>query len=108
MTTQHLLDEYKDIDTVVNIGVCGGVRGKVELGGIYVVDKCSQFDFDTTAIDDVKIGQLYEFDQPFINVFNNKAKALSKVYPVASLVTGDKFDCTQQTVDMIERTSARN
>lgn len=102
MAAQYLLDTYKEISVVLNIGVCGGVRGKVELGEIYLVSAAAQYDFDTTEIDDVPPGYMYGLETAYIDLQNAHTKKLSKLFPYAKLVTGDRFTGSQEVVDFIE------
>ncbi|HPG92225.1 MAG TPA: 5'-methylthioadenosine/S-adenosylhomocysteine nucleosidase [Clostridia bacterium] len=103
MTTQYLFDTYKEVDTLLNIGVCGGVKGKVELGKIYLVTKAAQYDLDTTEIDDVPHGFIYGLETEFVTLKNPFAKHLLQLFSEATLATGDRFTSSADIDIFIEK-----
>lgn len=103
MTAQYLFDAYKEIDTLLNIGVCGGVKGKVELGKIYLVTKAAQYDLDTTEIDDVPHGFIYGLETELISLKNPYAKHLLPLFREAKLATGDRFTASSDICIFIEK-----
>lgn len=103
MATQYLLDTYKEIGVIVNLGVCGGVKGKVELGKIYLVSSAAQYDFDTTEVDDMPHGFLYGLETVYVDLTSPYTKKLSALFPSARLVTGDRFTASEEVSLYIEK-----
>lgn len=57
--TQFVLDNYKEFNSIINIGACGGITKEVEIGTSYAVEKVSFFDVDVTGFgSNYKIGQI--------------------------------------------------
>ncbi len=93
LSTQFLLDNFP-IDRVINFGSVGGICGKAEILKYYVVDKCCQYDFDLSGLDNVSVGYIQDFDTVY---FYPKTENLSFL-PVASLATSDRF--TEKKADI--------
>lgn len=95
---QAVIDKYAP-KYIINAGTCGGTNTTVNIGSYYLVDKCFQFDFDVTAIDDVDIGYIQEYDRVF---FPTYLKNLSHL-PTTSLATADRFSNEKKDLDLIEK-----
>lgn len=93
LATQFLLDNYP-VDYVVNFGSVGGICGKTEILKYYAVDKCCQYDFDLSSLDNVSIGYIQDYDTVY---FYPKTDGLSFL-PAASLATSDRF--TEKKADI--------
>ena len=93
IATQFLLDNFP-IEFIVNFGSVGGISGKAEICGYYAVDKCCQYDFDLSELDNVPVGYIQDFDTVY---FYPKTDKLSFL-PVASLASSDRF--TAKTADI--------
>lgn len=86
ITTQAIIDKYSP-DYIINAGTCGGTDSSVAPLSFYLVDKCFQFDFDVTQIDDVEIGYIQEYDKKFFTAYTKGLNFLEK----ANLATADRF-----------------
>ena len=75
-----------EADTVINIGVAGGLNGGVNVGEIYGISKVVQYDFDLTQLNGTKIGTLDECEENYIPLKTTMA------YPLKKLATGDRFN----------------
>lgn len=95
--TQILIDDF-EVDTVINVGVAGGLGIDVEPGDVVIGSSLVQYDMDTSYFGD-RIGQIPRIDTfDFVSdeqlVFNAKAafKALDKHKCfVGRIATGDQF-----------------
>ncbi len=85
-STQYLLDNYP-VDYIVNFGSVGAVLGKAETLNYYAVDKCCQYDFDLSALDNVPVGYIQDYDRVY---FTPKTDRLSFL-PTAALASSDRF-----------------
>ena len=52
LSTQLLIDKYSP-DFILNFGTCGGMNNNVEILNYYAIDKCCQFDFDLSTLDNI-------------------------------------------------------
>jgi len=51
---------------VWNAGLSGGFGDKVKVGGVYAVEKAVEYDFDLAKLNNTRIGQLDEYDTPYL------------------------------------------
>lgn len=77
-----------DIDYVINIGVCGGFFGKVNLLDVVVVMRAGYYDADATTFPEYAYGQIPRYPK-FFECDNSLA--LGKDYVYGDIVSGDKF-----------------
>lgn len=86
LTTQLLIDKYNP-KFIFNFGTCGGMNKSVEILNYYLIDKCCQFDFDVTELDDVPLGYIQEYDTVYFDTYT-KGLDFLKTSRVAS---ADRF-----------------
>ena len=86
LTTQLLIDKYNP-KFIFNFGTCGGMNKSVEILNYYLIDKCCQFDFDVTELDDVPLGYIQEYNTVYFDTYTNGLDFL-KISRVAS---ADRF-----------------
>lgn len=96
--TQALIDKYSP-DYILNAGTCGGTDNSVKIKSYYLVDKCFQFDFDVTEIDDVEIGYIQEYDRVFFDGYTNGITFLEKT----NLATADRFSNEQKDLELLSK-----
>lgn len=82
---QYAVDRL-NADTVINIGVAGGLNKNCAVGKLYGISKAVQYDFDLTQLNGTKIGTLDECKENYL--------PLSTIgnYPLRALATGDRFN----------------
>ena len=96
LTTQHMIDKYNP-EFVLNFGTCGGMNNSVEVLNYYAIDKCCQFDFDLSELDDVSIGYIQDYDTVFFPTELNGISGLK----TARLASADRFICREDDVKTI-------
>ncbi len=96
LTTQLLIDKYNP-EFILNFGSCGGMNNSVKILSYYAVEKCCQFDFDLTDLEDVPLGYIQEYDRVFFPIENTKIDFLKKT----SLATADRFLCKESDIKTI-------
>ena len=96
ITAQAIIDKYSP-DYIINAGTCGGTDFSVSPLNFYLVDKCFQFDFDVTQIDDVEIGYIQEYNTKFFNAYTKGLDFLEK----ANLATADRFSNHPKDLSLI-------
>ncbi|WP_138204423.1 5'-methylthioadenosine/adenosylhomocysteine nucleosidase [Haloimpatiens lingqiaonensis] len=97
MCAQILIDDFK-VDSVINVGIAGGVGEKIYPGDVVIGDSLIQHDMDTSAFGD-KIGQV-----PRLDTFDFKSHSKLVEYAkkackninehncfVGTIVSGDQF-----------------
>ena len=75
MGTQIAVDEL-GAQTIINLGVAGGLNEHVDIGRVYAVSEAVQYDFDLTAINGTPIGTLDECKENFLPL------ATPKLFPI--------------------------
>ena len=83
--TQIAVDEL-GAETIINLGVAGGLNGRVDIGRVYGISEAVQYDFDLTAINGTEIGTLDECKQNFLPL------CTPKIFPLRKIATGDRFN----------------
>ncbi|MBR2322566.1 MAG: 5'-methylthioadenosine/S-adenosylhomocysteine nucleosidase [Clostridia bacterium] len=90
--TQLLISEYK-VELILNFGVCGSL-GSVSVLETVIVKGVVHYDFDLSAIDDVKVGEYPGYNSPIISAENEYLPLIKKVMGNVSEVvcaSADKF-----------------
>lgn len=98
LTTQILIDKYNP-SFILNFGTCGGINDMVKICNYYAVERCCQYDFDLTDLEDVPLGYIQEYDSVFFNVNTIALDFLEK----RCLASADRFTCKQKDVDSINQ-----
>lgn len=96
LSTQLLIDKYAP-EFILNFGTCGGMNSSVKVLEYYAVDKCCQFDFDLSKLDDVPIGYIQDYDTVHFPLETKGLEFLQK----ASLASADHFICSDEDVFVI-------
>lgn len=96
LSTQFLIDNFP-IDYIVNFGSVGGIFGKAEICAYYAVDKCCQYDFDLSALDNVPVGYIQDFDTVYFYPNTDKLKFL----PTAALASSDRFTVKDADINTV-------
>ena len=73
-------------ETIINLGVAGGLTGGVKVGDIYGISAAVQYDFDLTAVNGTEIGTLDECKQNYLPL------ATSSAYSLKKIATADRFN----------------
>ena len=95
--TQIAIDEL-GADTVINLGVAGGLNQSLKVGEIYSISHAVQYDFDLTQLNGTKIGTLDECTENYIPL----SEPLK--YPVKKLATGDRFNDSPDDYRLLTQT----
>ena len=96
LSTQYLLDNYS-LDFILNFGSVGGIFGKTNACSYYLVDKCCQYDFDLSELDDVSVGYIQDYDSVYFSTKTDKFDYL----PIKSLATSDRFTSKQSDIETV-------
>ena len=94
MGTQIAVDEL-GAETIINLGVAGGLNGSVTIGDIYGISHAVQYDFDLTAINGTEIGTLDECKTNFLPLATSSAFSLKKI------ATGDRFNDSKTDFNLL-------
>ena len=96
LTAQILIDKYNP-SYIFNFGTCGGMNDSVQILNYYAVEKCCQYDFDVSAIDDVPVGYIQEYDRVYFDACVNGLDFLEK----RNIASADKFTHKDEDVKII-------
>ncbi len=96
LTTQLLIDKFNP-SVIINFGTCGGVNNDVKPLSYYIVDKCCQYDFDLTKLEDVPLGYIQEYDTVFFPTNSDAIDFLEK----RTLASADRFTCEPADVNAV-------
>lgn len=99
--TQILIDNFKDVDTIINVGSSASANDRIEIGDIVIGEKLVQHDFDVTACGHPKgyiseIGDYIKSDSKLIEKMKNVISSLSNAEykaKIGTIASGDIF-CT--------------
>lgn len=105
--TQILISEYK-VDTVINVGVAGGIGKEIYPGDVVIADTLVQHDMDTTVFGD-KYGQIprldtfdFKCDAKLIALAQAACKELSDIKSFTGrIVTGDQFIASLEKIQWL-------
>lgn len=96
LATQLAIDVFKP-EFIFNFGTAGGANESVEALSYYAIDRCCQYDFDVTAIDDVPVGYIQDYETNFFVCNTSGLDEFKKV----SLATADKFSNKPQDINLV-------
>lgn len=87
-----LVNYYKEIDLIINVGVSGGVSDKLEIGDIIVANYLKYADVDVTIFPHYEFGQIPNAPTKFPTVIERlKTLEISRPYQVGMIISGDQF-----------------
>lgn len=92
ISTQYLIDKY-NVELIINYGVVGLLNESIDPYKLLIVNKVSHYDFDTSLIDHVPVGQYEEFESIYLPVnFFKVDELINKLNLVpVTCASGDKF-----------------
>lgn len=93
LTTQVVIDKFRP-EYVLNFGTCGGMNNDVKVLNYYAIEKCCQYDFDLTDLEDVPLGYIQEYDTVFFPSSTSGLDFLEK----STLASADKFTSKEKDV----------
>ncbi len=103
-----MIEKFKP-DSLINIGVAGGVK-PLRQGDIVIANKTVQHDYDGTA-DGLKLGQIHGFDSVYFDCDENLVKNIEKIakargfsYKIGTVATGDCFVSSKDKSNAIAKT----
>ena len=91
--TQLLIARY-GCEQIFNFGVTGALDPSLKVEDLFVARKVCHYDFDTSAIDDVKPHQYLEFPDEFIPLDEHLIEQAKRAEPAlreAVVASGDRF-----------------
>ena len=103
-----LINYYKNIDLIINVGVSGGVSDKINIGDVVVASSLKYADVDVTIFN-------YDFGTipngpknfvPKIEILNNLD--LKQVYKLGMIISGDQFYHNKNQVDNLIESYFKN
>ncbi|MGL5244084.1 MAG: 5'-methylthioadenosine/adenosylhomocysteine nucleosidase [Sarcina sp.] len=107
--TQILISEY-NVNTIINVGVAGGVGKEIYPGNVVIADSLIQHDMDTSAFGD-KIGQIprlntfdFKCDSNLIELAEKACEVNADIQSFTGrIVTGDQFIADPEKVRWFEK-----
>ena len=106
MLSSTIMDNFKDIDLIINTGISGGVRENTRPGSVVIGCNYSFADVDTTA-DGSRYGQL--FAMPWTYYGDKRSIELLKNENIdgvifGDILTGDKFFINyEETTELVKK-----
>jgi len=87
-----ILAYYKDIDLIINVGVSGGVKNKVEIADVVVANGCKYADVDVTIFPKYEYGQMPGCPNIFPTAYQKLTSlSMENEYKLGMIISGDKF-----------------
>lgn len=94
--TQIAIDEL-GAETIINLGVAGGLNSGVKVGEIYGISAAVQYDFDLSEVNNTPIGTLDECKTNYLPL------AISEAYPLRKIGTGDRFNDSKADFNLLTK-----
>ncbi len=95
--TQILVDTF-DVETIINIGIAGGLRDGINPGDVVIANSLVEHDVDVSFFNGDKLGQIpnmdvYDFkcDENLLEKSAEAIKNLDINYSIGRIVSGDQF-----------------
>lgn len=82
-------------DTIINLGVAGGLTPEIEVSDIYEVESAVQYDFDLSAVTGNMVGTLDERETPYIPL------EVTGKLPSMTIGSGDRFNDSDEDNDLL-------
>lgn len=70
-----------DVDVIFNFGVTGALDPTLKVSDLFYVERCLNFDYDTSAVDPVKPHQYDDFDNDYIRLDESLIELVKVVEP---------------------------
>lgn len=103
-----LVNHYKNIDLIINVGVSGGLLDKVNIGEVVVANALKYADADVTIFN-YQYGQIPNCPVSFPTIHDKIAKLnLNINYKIGSIISGDQFYHKFDEVNMLINTYFQN
>ncbi len=96
ISTQILIDKF-NVELIINFGSAGGIIDKVKTLNYYLIDKAVQYDFDSSALPNLKKGQIPSFDNVFFTCQTPNLNLETK-----TLATADRFTHLKKDYSLVE------
>lgn len=91
---QRAISEY-GAKAIINVGLAGGFAADMQPGDLREVSAAVEYDFDLAKLNGTRIGQLDEYDTPYLDA------ATTGAFPAAILATGDHFNDSESDYRLI-------
>lgn len=103
--TQFLITSF-GVETVINMGICGALNANFKKLDLAVVDKIVHYQFDTSAVDPVKVGQYPDCADRFLvtdRTLFELIKSIDGEVKPAICASADLFVAKKQDKDYLAR-----
>ena len=90
--TQFLISVL-DVELILNFGVTGALDPSLKVSDLFVVNKCLNYDFDTSCVDPVRKHQYMEFEDEFMPLDRQLIKFVKGIRDIKEVncASGDQF-----------------
>ena len=90
--TQFLISVL-DVELILNFGVTGALDPSLKVSDLFVVNKCLNYDFDTSCVDHVRKHQYMEFEDEFMPLDRQLIKFVKGIRDIKEVncASGDQF-----------------
>lgn len=104
-----IINYYKDIDLIINVGVSGGIKNQVDIGDVVVAKGLKYADADVTIFDNYVYGQIPNCPATFPTYIQRiKELSLKNDYKIGTIISGDQFYHRVSEVDELINTYFKN
>ena len=91
LTTQLLIDKYSP-EYIFNFGTCGGMNESVQILKYYAIEKCCQYDFDLSELDNALTGKYWEYINGVHDLTNNSMGKFDSIKVDSSILNLNLFE----------------
>ena len=103
MIVSIMIDHFKGIDAIINIGVSGGYKGAVNCGDVVVGKNYSYADVDGTCFENHDYGQIPGLPT-YLSGNEEMIKKIKEDVKVGTILTGDKFFTSHEECEKLVNT----
>lgn len=109
ISTQILISNF-NVDSIINLGIAGGIGANIKPGDIIIGDVLAQHDFDVTAFG-YNFGIIprldtseFKADEKLVNLAMSSSKKLEHIVShVGKIVSGDQFISSTEKLEWIKK-----
>ena len=110
MTFQLLVDKF-NVETVLNFGLVGSLDNRFDVGDIVFAEKIVHYQFDTSVLDSVPVGQYDGNDSIYFTadkaLIEKVQGALQNKLPEVIVASGDKFVASKEDKEYLRTLGAQ-
>lgn len=109
MLVASLVNYYKEINLIINVGVSGGIKHNINIGEIVIANNLRYADVDVTCFTNYQYGTMPNCPSSFPTAYKLIEKLdFNMNYKLGTIISGDQFYHNENNVNYLIDTYFRN